>query len=276
MKYTRIPADTFQNIQLNAGILAESFDPETQVVDGILGATTGGINFVATPTYQDFGEDIDNCPTNTKELKKLTEWAATMAGTFVTVTLGLAKMLVAAADADNTGAVPKIVPRNDVLENDFKTLWFIGDYSDKNDGANAGFIAIKLLNALSTGGFQIQSNNKGKGNFAFTFTGHYTMAQQDVVPFEIYIAGGEEPTSYIALDKHSVTIEDGATATLFATVVPEDASITWTTASSSVATVSGGIVTGEGEGNTIITATITVDGVSYSDTCTVVVTAASA
>ena len=53
-----------------------------------------------------------------------------------------------------------------------------------------GFIAIKLLNALSTGGFQLQTADKSKGQFAFEFTGHYSMSAQDIVPFEIYIKAG--------------------------------------------------------------------------------------
>ena len=39
MKFTKIPADTFKQIQLNAGILVESFDPATQTIDGIIAAT---------------------------------------------------------------------------------------------------------------------------------------------------------------------------------------------------------------------------------------------
>ena len=48
------------------------------------------------------------------------------------------------------------------------------------------------MNALNTGGFQIQSTDRGKGQFAFTFTGHYSLANQDVVPYEIYIKVGED------------------------------------------------------------------------------------
>jgi uncharacterized protein YjdB len=61
--------------------------------------------------------------------------------------------------------------------------------------------------------------------------------------------------------------------TLTATTVPAGETITWTSSDSTIASVDGGVVTGEGEGSAIITASITVDGVSYTDTCTVVVTA---
>lgn len=274
MKFTRIPETTFKNIQLNAGILVRSFNPATQEITGLLGATTGGLNFKATPTFEDFGEDIDNCPKNTLELKKLTAWEVLMSGTFVTITAGTAKTLIGAADIDEFDPT-KIIPRNDILISDYEDLWWVGDYSDANNGANAGYCAIHMLNGLNTGGFQIKSNDKGKGNFAFEFTGHYSMNAQETVPFEVYIKmGGEVPTPSILLNKHSLTIEDEGTAALTAVTVPEGETITWSSANDTIATVTDGVVTGEAEGNTIITASITVDGVTYTDTCTVIVTAA--
>ena len=191
MKFTKIPSDAFQKLQINAGILTTDFTPATGTIGaaGQIGATTGGVSFTATPTYSDYGEDIDNCPKNMKELKKLESWEATISGTFVNADTAIAKMLVGAADI-GTPDTTKITPRNDVLDSDFETIWLVGDYSDKNGETNGGFIAIKLINALSTGGFQIQTADKAKGQFAFTFTGHYSMAAQDTPPFEIYIKAG--------------------------------------------------------------------------------------
>nr|DAG44412.1 MAG TPA: major tail protein [Caudoviricetes sp.] len=192
MKYTKIPADTFKNLQLNAGVLLKSFDVDTQTLgaDSIVGATSGGVSFTAVPSFIDFGEDIDNCPKNMKEMKKLDSWEAKMSGTFASVSKSLAKTLVGAADL----AGSKITPRNDLAAADFSDLWWVGDYSEVNeDGAStgkAGFIAIHLLNSLSTGGFSIQSSDKGKGQFEFEFTGHYSMEDQDKVPFEVYVQEG--------------------------------------------------------------------------------------
>ena len=192
MKYTKIPTDTFKNLQLNAGVLLKSFDVDTQTLaaDSIVGATSGGVSFTAVPSFIDFGEDIDNCPKNMKEMKKLDAWEAKMSGTFASVSKSLAKTLVGAADL--SGA--KVTPRNDLADADFSDLWWVGDYSEVNeDGTStgkAGFIAIHLLNSLSTGGFSIQSSDKGKGQFEFEFTGHYSMEDQDKVPFEVYIQEG--------------------------------------------------------------------------------------
>lgn len=188
MKYTKIPETTFQNLQLNAGVLLSAFNPESATVanESIIGATTGGVNFTATPTFSDYGEDIDNCPKNMKELKKLDAWEISMSGTYVTVDANAVKALVGAADVSGN----KITPRNDVLLTDFTDIWWVGDYSDKNGETNGGFVAIHMMNALSTGGFAIQSSDNGKGNFAFTYTAHYSMDAQDTVPFEVYVKAG--------------------------------------------------------------------------------------
>ena len=198
-----------------------------------------------------------------------------MSGTFVTVTAGIAKRLAGAADVDALDAT-HIIPRNDLDASDFEDLWWIGDYSDENTGENAGYCAIHMKNALSTGGFQIQSSDKAKGTFAFEFTGHYSMNAQDEVPYEIYIKqGGANPTPVVLLNKHSATIAKDASVTLTASKIPADAVVTWSSSDSTKASVSNGVVTGEAVGSAIITATITVDGVAYTDTCTVIVEAAA-
>lgn len=194
-KFTRVKEDAFQTMQLNAGILLDDFDPSSGTFDdeNILGATSGGTNFTATPEYEDFGEDVDNCPINMKEFKQITSIEVLMSGTFVTVTAALAQRLVGAADIA-TGDNTKIVPRNTLKDTDFKDLWWVGDYSDKNGATKGGFVAIHMLNSLSTGGFQIQSGNREKGQFAYEFTGHYSLANQDQVPFEVYVKAGAEET----------------------------------------------------------------------------------
>ena len=193
MKFTQIPASTFKELQLNAGILTSNFAPTTGTVESnaMLGATSGGISFTATPTYTDLGDDIDNCPKNMMELKKLESWEVKMSGTFLTVNTAQAKSLMAAADIGGSDTT-KVTPRNDVAIKDFDDIWWIGDYSDKNGATNGGYIAIHMMNALSTGGFQLQSGDKAKGQFAFEYTAHYSMDAADTVPFEIYIKAGTE------------------------------------------------------------------------------------
>lgn len=257
MRYTKVPANTFQQIQLNAGILLRDFDVTDGSFDAedMVGATSGGVSFNGAAEYVDFGEDIDNIPPNTKELKRVNSYTAEMSGTFVTVSSTATKMLVGAADVDVSG---KVTPRMDLESEDFEDLWWVGDYSDKNGNATGGFIAIHLMNALSTGGFQIQSANRGKGTFSFTFTGHYSINEQDTVPFEIYMRGGEDDENETSLstlaissttltpefdeDVLSYTASTSSTSnTVTATATDQDATIVITVNGNSIA--SGGTAT---------------------------------
>ena len=77
----------------------------------------------------------------------------------------------------------------------------------------------------------------------------------------------------VSLSKSTVSIKQGKTASLTATVSPINASnksITWTSSDTSVATVSGGVVTGVKQGSATITAT-TADG-GLTATCAVTIT----
>lgn len=192
-KFTKIPDDTFSKLQLNAGILVDGFTPATGVIGNLLGATTGGITFSSNPTFSDYGEDIDNCPNNMMELKRLDGYDPTMSGTFLTVSAAALKALIGSADIDGSDAT-HVIPRDHLLTTDFDDVWWIGDYSDiNNDGASAGhagFLAIHLMNALNTAGIQITSAKNEKGQMAFEYHGHYSIDDQDVVPFEIYCKAG--------------------------------------------------------------------------------------
>ena len=188
MKFTQVAPDAFAKLQLNAGVLLTEFDPTSPTLDKtkIFGATSGGVSFATNPEYVDFGEDIDNVPPNTKQLKRLQSVNPVMSGTFKTADTAVAKALMAAADVEGN----KITPRGTLEDGDFFDLWWVGDYSDKTGATKGGFMAILLKDALSTGGFQIQSNDDGKGDFAFEFTGHYDLTNIDVLPFEVYIKTG--------------------------------------------------------------------------------------
>lgn len=270
MKYTQYPANTFQKLQLNAGILVDSFDPSTGTIGNLLGATTGGITFNSNPEFSDFGEDIDNCPNNTMELKRLTSYDATLSGTFLTCTPEVIKSLLPAADVSSIA----IIPRTQLEVGDFTDLWWVGDYSDANTGADAGFLAIHLMNALNTSGFQIQSTKDGKGQMSFEYHAHYSIDNQSVVPFEIYCQEGTGTgTPSVTLSQHYIALKVNDVVNLGATVANSSSAINWSSGNTATATVSGGEITGKTAGNTIITASITDSGVTYNDTCTVKVTA---
>ena len=78
----------------------------------------------------------------------------------------------------------------------------------------------------------------------------------------------------IAQLSHGQIAQPSDTVTLKATTYPVGETVTWTTSNSNVATVSSGVVTGVAEGSATITASITVGGNTYTDTCAVTVPAA--
>lgn len=84
--------------------------------------------------------------------------------------------------------------------------------------------------------------------------------------------GSASPVPSINLSTHAVTITDEDTYMFVTNVVPRGTTVTWSSSNTSVASVDDGEVTGESAGTAIITASITVNGVTYTDTATVVVT----
>lgn len=178
--FTVIPQDTFDGLQLEAGVLLTDFDPsDPEVVDSaIVCATTGGISISATPEYTDLGEDVDNVPPNMKELKSDPKWTCQITTTGLGTTPEAIRLALGAADI--TAASGKIAPRSALNQDDFADLWWVGDKAD------GGFVAAKLINALSTGGFSLQSTKDGKGQVSLEFTGHVSIEAQDVMPIEFY------------------------------------------------------------------------------------------
>lgn len=188
MKYTKVPDDLFKKIQINAGIICTGFTPSTGTVTTILSATSGGIQFASNPTYTDFFEDVDNLPPNTKQGKRITAWDPVLSGTMLEVDAANVKKRLGAADTTTSDGVTKITPRATLEESDFSDIWFVGDYSDANTGASAGFIAIHIMDALNTTGFQLQTGKNAKGQSTFEFHGHYDITDEEQTPpFEIYV-----------------------------------------------------------------------------------------
>lgn len=269
-RFAKIPQSTFEELQLNAGILLKDFDVEsgTFVESDIITATTGGIQVNVKPTYEDMGDDIDNCPKNTMELKKKTDAdEVTMSTTALCISESLLLFQLGAADKDaNTGAIK---PRKELKTTDFKEIWWVGDIS------NGGYVAVKISNALSTDGFSLKTTDKGKGQFSLGITGHVSINAQDVIPAEFYLGDGSEETLAISLDRSAATIEENKTLSLTATATT-GATVAWTSSDTDVATVnaSTGVVTAVAAGVCVIIAKATKSGDEAIATCTVTVTEA--
>lgn len=278
MMFSKISPTTFKDIQTGAGILVDEFDPATKKFGHILGSTSGGINVKDAITTSDLGDDIDNCPKNMKELMQLDGHNVTASCSFATMSEELAVMAAAASDIDPEDP-SHIILRNDFEDRDFKNIWWLGDYGDVNTGDDAGFIAIHLMNAINTGGFSIQTQDRQKGKFDVTFTACYSMDDPDRVPFELFVRhGGAEPepiTITMTPDTLSLNTDDHDSDTVTVSYNADVEDVKWASSADEYATVSGtgktATVTAVDTGEADITATIEVDGQTYTATCKVTV-----
>lgn len=276
-RFTRISEDAFDALQTDAGVLLSNFNPAspytTPASADIIATTTGGINPTCQPEYVDYGEDVDNVPNNMMEFKRCNGWNCAFGFTSIKFNAANTVWALGAATATTlSNGVKKIVPRKDVALTDFKDIWWVGDK------ANGGAYAIKLKNALSTGGLSIQSTKNGKGTSSMTITGHVSIQAQDEMPMEFYDIPpqGSDVDAMIELNHHVVTLAVDDTVSLVASTYPVSANATYSSGSDSVATVtSEGVVEAVAAGNTIITASMTVGGVTYEDTCTIIVPAST-
>lgn len=185
--FTKIPQETFDQLQVDAGVLLKNFDPsdpEEPADEDIVTATTGGITINANPTYEDWASDVDNCPPNLKELKHLTGWDMNIQTTALGTDPELIRLALGAADIDGADTT-KIIPRRKLKQSDFADLWWVGDKAD------GGLVAVKIKNALSTAGLSLKTTKDGKGNISLTLTGHVSINDQDTMPMEFYSSEGE-------------------------------------------------------------------------------------
>lgn len=272
-RFTVIANDAFDALQVDAGVILTNFDPTNPYVtpanEDILATTTGGVNPTCVPTYSDYGEDVDNVPNNMMEFKRLDSWEAKMSFSSVKFNAANTKWALGAADTQLlSNGVTVVKPRRNVALSDFKDIWWVGDK------ANGGAYAINLKNALSTGGLNIQSAKNGKGTNQIEVTGHVSINAQDEMPMVIYDIPPENTPIIpdITLSRSNVTLEEGEKVNIVATTVPAGQTVTWSSSADGKASVDGGEITGVDAGTAVITASMTYDGVTYTDTCNVTVT----
>lgn len=181
-KFTKISAKAFESMQINAGVVLNKFDPSgtTEIQDAdIICATSGGVTAECKPNITDLGDDVDNCQKNTAELMQIEDYDCTLAFTALNVTTDVIKLALGAADVSDKKVTPRMTLNPTASTGDFKDIWWVGDTID------GGFVAVKLMNALSTGGLSLKTTDKGKGNIAVALTGCPRLGS-DTVPMEWY------------------------------------------------------------------------------------------
>lgn len=178
----------------------------------------------------------------------------------------------------NGDTITKLVPTASATISGGKRRTLIGGVTNKDD-------KTYLVRAVH--------KDKVKGDVRYTFIGKnvagfaasYKPSQETTItpnitaePFDNgrLIVMDESDVVGVSLSAHNTTVAVGSTVTLSAVTSPTGETITWASADTSNATVSNGTVTGVAEGTATITASITVEGVTYADSCIVTVTGAGA
>ena len=189
--FAQLPENLKETLSTTAGVMLSSFDPTKpgtaeEIKSNILFATSGGVSVSCVATMKDFGSDIDNCPKNTMELAEVESWECSFSGTALTVTKNNVRDAMGAADIKESSDVAEIQPTMTLKNEHFKTMWYVCPYG------NGGFVAAKLENALSAGGFSMQSTEREKGKFAFNYKGYSSIENPDKVPFTFYVKASAE------------------------------------------------------------------------------------
>ena len=194
---TALRADTFDNLQLNAGVFLKNFTLtgtgaptnagalKTAIVTAItagntLGATRGGGSFNVTKDRRT--PDIDGMRYPFKNGEFVDSSDAYLSSTLVEATPENFKLALASATMTKTGNVTTIKMRTMPDDEDYLTnLVWVGDLADGR------LVCIELLNALNTADLQFTFTDKNEGTMGVEFHAHQDAVDSyDEAPFTVY------------------------------------------------------------------------------------------
>lgn len=192
---TGLRPETFDNLQLNAGVFLVNFDASTftnaatleeailaalEEGTNILGATIGGGSFAAEPSIRQIEADGMRYPIIGSTVNDM--WTVKLSTTLKEVTPDNFKRALISCDMDTSKEnVTVLTVRTDIEESDYipKLSW-VGDTS-------RGFVLIELDNALNLTGATFTFTDKGEGTLPVEFQAHLSdLTQMDKAPFRIY------------------------------------------------------------------------------------------
>lgn len=191
---TPLREETFENLQLNAGIFLKNLD-YSSVTDAsalktaiaaaiaagttILGATRGGGSFTVTREIRE--PEIDGRRYPFKGGKFVDSADARLATTLVEMTPGNLVMALGGATATTSGKKTTIKMHTAIQDSDYiNSLTWVGDLADGR------MVAITLKNALNTADFSLTFTDKGEGTLPVELHAHQANVDDyDEAPFEI-------------------------------------------------------------------------------------------
>lgn len=185
-KATKVSATFADNVQVNAGILVDTFNiasPAEPADSAIICATTGDFSINCTPETEDFFEDVNNAPNRTKEGLRITGWTCEMTVNCLEITEKTLRLALGAADVDSgTGGDGGVHPRDQYVSADFQDIYWLGDMVDEEK-----VFVIKMSNSVSTGGMGLSTTKNGKGSVALTIGSFRSLANYEDIPMSFYI-----------------------------------------------------------------------------------------
>ena len=190
-----IRTDTFQKLQLNAGIflknldyssLDDAADLKAAIVSAItagttiLGATRGGGTFTVTREIR--SPEVDGMRYPWKGSDFVDSIDAYLSTTLVEITPANIKAILGTATVSDSGLKTTIKMHTAVdSANDYiASLTWVGDLADGR------YVAITLKNAFNTADFSLTFSDKGEGTLAAEFHARQdSVADYDDAPFEV-------------------------------------------------------------------------------------------
>ena len=165
-----LTADAFKSIPKGSGNILSDFSLETPKIDetNVIHATQGGV----TITYQNSTED-------TLSEMEVTGTTATISYTTPNADPKSIQLAIGTADIDPEDPT-HVVARLKTALTDFKPIWWVGPM------IGGGFIAVKLYNAMSTGGLSLKSEHRGGGSMQITLTAFADLENPEQAPMEFY------------------------------------------------------------------------------------------
>lgn len=192
---TGLRADTFDNLQLNAGIMLKNFDYsnitsasalKTAIGTAItgnkcLGATRGGGSFNVTRERRT--PDIDGMRYPFIGSEFVDSADAYLSTTLVEITADNLKLALGSGVATTSGNVTTIKMNTAYSDSDYLTnVCWVGDLADGR------FVLICLKNALNTADLQLTYADKNEGTLTVEFHAHQEAVDDyDEAPFEVLV-----------------------------------------------------------------------------------------